>query len=139
MTVDMGTAASVTLALQAIVPAISLSGSALDLELIGGTDVPWSPTCDYFSTVFSDSLRMLGVVFTLDVLRRGYYPNGGGKVRVHIEPCKKVAAVKLDVRTEDPPISVVSRAGMLPERVARAAARFCRHAAREEWSPSPGR
>ncbi|MDA4135742.1 MAG: RNA 3'-terminal phosphate cyclase [Thaumarchaeota archaeon] len=118
MSVDMGTAASVTLALQAIVPAISLSGSSLDLELIGGTDVPWSPTCDYFSVVFSESLRRLGVVFTLDVLRRGYYPSGGGKVRVHIESCKKVAAVRLDSRKEDPPISVVSRAGMLPERVA---------------------
>ena len=64
MTVDMGTAASVTLALQAIVPAISLSGSSLDLDLIGGTDVPWSPTCDYFSQVFSPCLRRLGIVFT---------------------------------------------------------------------------
>jgi RNA 3'-terminal phosphate cyclase (ATP) len=118
MTVDMGTAASVTLALQAIVPAISLSGSSLDLELIGGTDVPWSPTSDYFSAVFSESLRLLGIVFTLDVLRRGYYPSGGGRVKVHIEPCKKVSAVKLDSRTEDPPISIISRAGMLPERVA---------------------
>jgi RNA 3'-terminal phosphate cyclase (ATP) len=118
MTVDMGTAASVTLALQAIVPAISLSGSTLDLELIGGTDVPWSPTCDYFSAVFSESLRRIGVTFTLDVVRRGYYPSGGGKVRVRIESCKKVAGVMLDARTDNPTISIISRAGMLPERVA---------------------
>jgi RNA 3'-terminal phosphate cyclase (ATP) len=116
--VDMGTAASMTLALQAIVPAIALSGNSLDLELVGGTDVPWSPTCDYFSAVFSESLRKLGVLFTLDVMRRGYYPSGGGKVRVHIEPCRKVEAVTLDSRRSNPPISIVSRAGMLPERVA---------------------
>jgi RNA 3'-phosphate cyclase len=118
MSVDMGTAASVTLALQAIVPAISLSGSALELELIGGTDVPWSPTCDYFSAVFSESMRRIGVVFKLEVARRGYYPSGGGKVRVHIEPCRRVSGLRMDARTDDPPISVVSRAGMLPQRVA---------------------
>ena len=118
MKVDMGTAASITLALQAIVPAISLSGSTLDLELTGGTDVPWSPTCDYFSTVFAESMRRLGVVFTLEATRRGYYPNGGGRVSVHIEPCRKVLAVNLDVRREDPPISIMSRAAMLPQRVA---------------------
>jgi RNA 3'-phosphate cyclase len=118
MKVDMGTAASVTLALQAIIPAISLSGSSLDLELIGGTDVPWSPTSDYFSDVFSKSMRKLGIDFSMEVLRRGYYPSGGGKVSVHIEPCKEVQPVSLDVRDEDPPISVFSRAANLPERVA---------------------
>jgi RNA 3'-phosphate cyclase len=118
MKVDTGTAASVTLALQAIVPAISLSGASLDLELVGGTDVPWSPTCDYFSTVLSESLHRLGISFSLEVLRRGYYPAGGGRVKVRIDPCARVKAVRLENRTQDPPISLISRAGMLPQRVA---------------------
>lgn len=118
MAVDTGTAASVTLALQAIVPAVSLSGASLDLELAGGTDVPWSPTSDYFSTVFSPSLRRLGLVFEMKVSRRGYYPAGGGRVSVHIQPCEKVHAVDLGDRTGNPPITIVSRAGMLPDRVA---------------------
>ena len=117
MTVDTGTAASVTLALQAIVPAISLSGASLDLDLIGGTDVPWSPTCDYFSQVLAPSLRMLGIVFDLKVLRRGYYPSGGGRISVHIDPCDTIRAVDLGTRSEDPPISITSRAAMLPNRV----------------------
>ncbi len=117
LTVDTGTAASVTLALQAIVPAVSLSGVSLDLDLIGGTDVPWSPTCDYLSQVLSPSLRKLGIVFDLKVHRRGYYPSGGGRVSVHIDPCRKVRAVDLGARVEQPAISVTSRAGMLPDRV----------------------
>lgn len=117
ISINTGTAASVTLALQAIIPAISLSGASLDLELIGGTDVPWSPTCDYFSEVFSPSLRRLGIVFDMKVTRRGYYPAGGGKVTVHIEPCERVRAIDLGARTGNPPITVISRAGMLPERV----------------------
>jgi RNA 3'-phosphate cyclase len=118
MAVDTGTAASVTLVLQAIVPAISLSGASLDLELTGGTDVPWSPTCDYFSGVVSTALHRLGIAFDLKVSRRGYYPSGGGKVNVHIDPCRRVQPVDYGARKEDPPISVVSRAGLLPERVA---------------------
>ena len=118
VTVDTGTAASVTLALQAIVPAVSLSGSSLDIDITGGTDVPWSPTCDYFSTVFLAGLRRAGIRFTLEVGRRGYYPNGGGRVRARIEPCTEVRPLDLTSRVEDPPISIVSRAGMLPARVA---------------------
>ena len=37
---------------------------------------------------------------------------------MHIDPCESIRAVDFGTRTEDPPISVVSRAGMLPNRVA---------------------
>lgn len=132
LTVDMKTAASITLALQAIVPAISLSGSSLDLELIGGTDVPWSPTSDYISTVLSRSLEKIGVGFTLEVLKRGYYPNGGGRVRTRISPCAAVRPLELRQRSESPPIAIVSRAGRLPAKVAErqlesATAQLARH------------
>ncbi|MGA2664321.1 MAG: RNA 3'-terminal phosphate cyclase [Nitrososphaerales archaeon] len=118
MTVDMGTAASITLVLQALIPAASLSGVELDLELVGGTDVPWSPTCDYVAAVLAASLRRLGMEFGLVVERRGYYPNGGGRTKVHIRPCPEILPIELPARVSDPPISLVSRAGMLPRRVA---------------------
>lgn len=148
--VDTGTAASLTLVLQAVVPAIALSGVSHDLELIGGTDVPWSPTCDYFSDVFSESLRRLGIVFSLDVPRRGYYPNGGGVVKARIEPCKEVRAIDLTSRTSDPPIGVTARVGQLPDRVSdqlissavsqleRNGLRAARLSAHQENSSSPG-
>ena len=117
LSLDMGTAASITLVLQALVPAISLAGVGLELELIGGTDVPWSPTSDYVSAVLSPSLKKIGIVFSLEVKKRGYYPSGGGRAVVHIEPCQGVLPLDLPSRTHDPAISVVSRAGMLPNRV----------------------
>jgi RNA 3'-terminal phosphate cyclase (ATP) len=117
LTLDMGTAASITLVLQALVPAISLSGVGLELELIGGTDVPWSPTSDYVSTVLSPSMRRIGITFSLEVSKRGYYPSGGGRAVIRVEPCHGVVPLDLPTRTEDPPISLVSRAGMLPKRV----------------------
>lgn len=117
LVLDMGTAASITLVLQAVVPAISLSGVSLEMELTGGTDVPWSPTSDYVSTVLADGLRRMGIVFSLEVARRGYYPNGGGIAKVRIEPCREVKGLELSSRAGEPPISMMSRAGMLPKRV----------------------
>jgi RNA 3'-terminal phosphate cyclase (ATP) len=118
LSLDMGTAASITLVLQALVPAISVSRASLELELIGGTDVPWSPTSDYVSLVLMQGLRQVGIDFSLKVTRRGYYPNGGGKAEVKIEPCSRVRPIQLESREADVPISIVSRSGMLPRRVA---------------------
>ena len=117
LSLDMGTAASITLVLQALVPAVSLSGVALELELVGGTDVPWSPTSDYVSTVLASALRRIGIAFSFEVTRRGYYPSGGGRAKIRIEPCDEVIPLELSSRTSVPPISVVSRAGMLPSRI----------------------
>jgi RNA 3'-terminal phosphate cyclase (ATP) len=85
--VDVGTAGSVTLILQTVIPAASLSGKRVSVELRGGTDVPWSPTLDYLRFVVQPAFSMVGIDFDIDVQRRGYYPVGGGIVKAAIEPC----------------------------------------------------
>ncbi|NMJ86258.1 MAG: hypothetical protein EX285_00160 [Thaumarchaeota archaeon] len=47
--IDVGTAGSVTMILQTIIPAASLSGRRVEVELRGGTDVRWSTTLDYLA------------------------------------------------------------------------------------------
>jgi RNA 3'-phosphate cyclase len=81
-TVDVGTAGSITLLLQALIPAARLAAAPTELELIGGTDVRFSPPFDYFRHVLLP--RMEGV--TVELARRGFYPKGGGRVRVRVEP-----------------------------------------------------
>jgi RNA 3'-terminal phosphate cyclase (ATP) len=117
---DLGTAGSITLVLQALVPAVALSEASLELELIGGTDVPWSPTSDYIGAVLGQCLRRIGIRFSFEVSRRGYYPRGGGRASVRIEPCAEVSPLQLTSRGRGPPppISIVSRAGSLPRHVA---------------------
>ncbi|MDA4123039.1 MAG: RNA 3'-terminal phosphate cyclase [Thaumarchaeota archaeon] len=120
VSLDLGTAGSISLVLQALVPAISLSKGSLELNLTGGTDVPWSPTCDYIGGVLGPCLRRVGIPFRLRVPRRGYYPKGGGKASVEIEACDELRPLVLTSRAngESPPIAIVSRAGMLPRHVA---------------------
>jgi RNA 3'-terminal phosphate cyclase (ATP) len=115
---DLGTAASITLILQAIVPAVSLSGATLEVELTGGTDVPWSPTADYFEVVVVPALRSLGIEVEFDVRRRGYYPRGGGRVRAVIHSASSLQTINLTERKSLPVVSVYSRCGRLPRHVA---------------------
>lgn len=118
LSVDMGTAASITLVLQAVVPAVALTRSRLSLDLVGGTDVPWSPTFDYLLQNVREAYRSIGIRFEVAATRRGYYPRGGGRVRTVIEPCESVVSLDL---TREPTVSglrVTSRCGKLPEGVA---------------------
>lgn len=115
---DLKTAASITLVLQAVVPAAALSGLGLRLHLRGGTDVPWSPTFDYFEGVVRPAFSRIGLRFTVNASRRGYYPRGGGRVDVEVQPTKSPDPL---VMTETPgksPATVVSRCGDLPKHVA---------------------
>ena len=82
---DVGTAGSVPLILQAVLPAAALSGRRVRLKIRGGTDVPWSPTLDYMSGVFAPALEYFGVHAKIGALRRGYYPRGGGLVEATAE------------------------------------------------------
>ena len=118
LSLDMGTAASITLVLQAIVPAAALSGSRLRLELSGGTDVPWSPTLDYFDRVVRPAYASIGMAFQVAPRRRGYYPRGGGRVTASIEPCDSISPLQLTSRPEVPGAKLVSRCGRLPRHVA---------------------
>jgi RNA 3'-terminal phosphate cyclase (ATP) len=123
---NLGTAASIPLVLQAVIPAVSLMGRSYDMELIGGTDVPWSPTSDYIERVVSPAMRAVGIAFTFKVERRGYYPNGGGRASVHIDACERVAALDLASERgegEGGMPSLVSRCGELPVSVAERQAR----------------
>ncbi len=115
---DMGTAASITLVLQAVVPAVALAGSTLSIELVGGTDVPWSPTFDYFRDVVRQAFGAIGIKFEVSAIRRGYYPRGGGKVKASIEASKSMVPIDLLVVPNLSDVRIRSRCGGLPRHVA---------------------
>ena len=114
---DVGTAGSVTLVLQACLPPALRAPNPTELTVIGGTDVKWSPPLDYVRFVFLPLLERMGGHVELDAIRRGYYPRGGGEVRVRVEPAPDFRPL-----TVDPPgplhgIRGIAHAANLPERV----------------------
>ena len=89
--VDVGTAGSVTLVLQAMLPVAVACGEPCAIWLRGGTDVRAAPPADYLNLVLLPLLRPLGVRATLAIDRRGYYPRGGGEVRVELAPVGRLS------------------------------------------------
>jgi len=96
---DIGTAGSIPLILQVLVPAVSLMKKSLRLSITGGTDVPWSPTSDYTRFVLGEAFSRIGINFGAEIKKRGYYPRGGGLIETEIIPCKKPSPVSLLERT----------------------------------------
>jgi RNA 3'-terminal phosphate cyclase (ATP) len=115
--VDVGTAGSIPMILMAVVPAVSLSNNSVEIQITGGTDVRASPTIDYVRHVVAASYRNIGLKFSVDVIRRGYYPKGGGIVKTTIEPCKEPGTMEL-LSTRDVEPEIASVCGQLPRHVA---------------------
>ena len=116
---DIGTAGSIPLILMTVVPAVSLSNNSLQIEITGGTDVKASPTIDYIKHIVAKSYLSIGPEFSVDVLKRGYYPKGGGVVQCTIQPCKAPGAIELlDTGYLDPKIISVC-SSQLPLHVAK--------------------
>lgn len=83
---DVGTAGSVTLVLQACLPVAFRTPEGARITVSGGTDVQWSPPADYLAHVFLPLLARRGGTAQLSVVRRGYYPRGGGLVEATVRP-----------------------------------------------------
>ncbi len=90
--VEIGTAGSVTLLMQCLLPALLRADAPSSLQIHGGTDVQWSPAVDYFKNVFLPALSFFGARVSLEVLQRGYYPRGQGEVLLEVEPAKLKAS-----------------------------------------------
>lgn len=82
--VDIGTAGSVTLLLDAVLPLATVLEEPLRLTVEGGTDVAWSPPVDYLRHVKLPLLRRHGLQAAVEVHRRGFYPEGGGAVTLYL-------------------------------------------------------
>ena len=85
MTIDIGTAGSITLLLQAVLLPCMFANKTHTLTLIGGTDTEWSMPADYFTNVLAPQYKRIAEL-EVKLLKRGYYPKGGGEVKLTIKP-----------------------------------------------------
>lgn len=129
--IEPRTAASITLILQSLLPAIIMNGKRTVLELTGGTDVSWSPQIDYFTNVFAYTIKELAEI-KVKLLKRGYYPKGGGHVEITIIP-KNVKELNFCDRGKLIQIGGMAHASIdlekpkVSERMAEAARQYLNH------------
>ena len=83
---DVGTAGSISLILQVLIPVVAVTQNKLNLTIKGGTDVLWSPSFDYTQHVLKEAYSRMGIQFSLELKKRGYYPKGGGEINLQVVP-----------------------------------------------------
>ena len=93
ISIDIGTAGSITLLLQSLLIPAFFADKPTRLKITGGTDVKWSMPVDYFSQIVLPHLRAYADI-DFKVLQRGYFPKGQGKIDLKIKPRYTLATAK---------------------------------------------
>ncbi|MEK6951217.1 MAG: RNA 3'-terminal phosphate cyclase [Nanoarchaeota archaeon] len=83
---DIGTAGSISLFLQAVLLPCLFAPDKVTLTVIGGTSGKWASSVDYLQHVLRPQLSRFVENIELQILQRGYYPQGGGKVEMKVKP-----------------------------------------------------
>jgi len=89
LNIDIETAGSITLLLQALLLPCFFSDKKVVLKINGGTDVKWSMPFDYFNNILVPQLKKYAYL-DVRLIKRGYYPKGNGLVEITINPKYKL-------------------------------------------------
>lgn len=114
--IDIGTAGSIPLLLQCLMPAAIHATGEILIRITGGTDVSWSPSIDYLGNVTLAALSRMGYNCDIKLIRRGYYPRGGGCIEAVTRP-SSLKAENFDENTCNI-IEGISHSSNLPHHVA---------------------
>ncbi len=96
---NVGTAGSISLIFQVLIPLIAICKRKLKLTITGGTNVLWSPTIDYTQIVLREAYSRMGINCSIKIIKRGFYPKGGGIVELKVFPSEKINSIILNKRT----------------------------------------
>lgn len=96
----IGTAGSTTLVLQTVLPPLMIAGGPSRLDLEGGTHNVHAPPVEFLEKTFLPLVNRLGPRVTLNLERYGFYPPGGGRFNVTVEPESLLQRLDLNERGE---------------------------------------
>lgn len=115
---SVGTAGSTTLVLQTVLPVLMLASKPSTLVLEGGTYNPGAPPYDFIERVYVPLINRLGAHVKTELLAAGFFPAGGGKVKVVVEPPSGLRPLELRHRGEIRRRSARALVANLPRSIA---------------------
>lgn len=115
---SIGTAGSTTLVLQTVLPALALASGRSRLLLEGGTHTPQAPSFDFVSRAYLPLLQRMGPRVDAELQRPGFYPRGGGRFTVSVEPAAPWTPFDLLERGSIVARRVTARVAQLPRHIA---------------------
>src|SRR5215216_5205354 len=105
---SIGTAGSTTLVLQTVLPPLMAAAEPSRLTLEGGTHNVHAPPFEFLQKTFLPLVNRLGPGVTARLQRYGFYPPGGGRFEVSIEPATRFR--RLDIPERGPLLDQRARA-----------------------------
>lgn len=97
---SIGTAGSTTLVLQTVLIPLLTAESPSTIALEGGTHNPLAPPFDFLARAYLPLVERMGPKVSASLIRPGFFPAGGGRFEVAIEPRGPLQALQLNERGE---------------------------------------
>ncbi len=114
---DIGTAGSITLLAQCLLPVLAKGDTKSKAVFRGGTHVQYSPVAEYFSEVFLQTLFQMKLDATFKLINAGWFPVGGGEAVLEVAPCEFSPIQLVNRKEAIPTVSVHSIYSQLPVSV----------------------
>ena len=96
LSIDIGTAGSISLLMQSLLLPCLFMKKSVKLEITGGTDGKWAMPIDFFNYVFLPQIRIFSNGIESNMIKRGYYPKGNGKLSIKFNPLFKLNFANFD-------------------------------------------
>ena len=116
---SVGTAGSAMLVFQTVLMPLLFAQEKSTVVLEGGTHNQKAPPYHYIERVFIPLLRKMGAEIRTNLVRHGFFPAGGGRLEVEIEPVKNLSGLELIERGELVNKNVEAVFAALPAHIAR--------------------
>jgi len=92
---DVLSAGSAGLVLQTVLVPLMFAEAASTVSVKGGTHNPWAPPYEFLAETFLRVLKRMGASAVLDLLRPGFYPAGGGQLKLKVKPWEARVALEM--------------------------------------------
>ncbi len=91
----IGTAGSATLVAQTVLPALLVCDGPSVLHVEGGTHNPFAPPYDFLAATYLPLVARMGPKIETTLHRHGFYPAGGGRFTVTVQPSPQLSWLEL--------------------------------------------
>lgn len=113
-----GSAGSTSLVLQTVLPVLLACDGPSHVTLEGGTHNTFAPPFEFLERAFLPLVGRIGGRVEAVLDRPGFYPAGGGKLRVRIEPIRQAQRLELSERGPIKAIRAQAVVSRLPRHIA---------------------
>ena len=108
---SIGSAGATNLVAQTLLPILSHAETNSTVRITGGTHNQWAPTFDFLDKAFLPQFRKIGGRASAELEAYGFYPAGGGAIRMSVKPTNETHALSLEdrgARTGEKVIAIVA-------------------------------